>query len=299
MTLPTEEPLALSTERLPAFFTSADAYAALWARRFTLLQASQLVLLLLAALGGATSWVFGDVEVSAWCSVAALTTALVLRLTQSQLDPEGKWYEGRAAAESTKTLAWRFAIAAHPFPADMDDAEARRLFATRLRGVAGILAHIDQPASGHQITDAMWAVRRSTLPERIDAYATGRIDDQLRWYGARAMANGRAAFRWGTLAAVVELGALIAAVLRLASHIEFDWLGILSTAAAGVVAWLQTRQHEMLARAYAVASHELLAIRDTIDEDDTEEGWASTANDAEAAISREHTMWLASRTGRT
>lgn len=127
------------------------------------------------------------------------------------------------------------------------------------------------------------------------AYANGRIQVQQTWYSAKATSHRRLAAMWGIITAVIELGGLVAAVLRLASAIEFDWLGILSTIAAGIVAWLQTQQHEHLARAYAIASHELSAISDTLHVVRSEDNWAALAEDAEAAISREHTLWLASR----
>jgi hypothetical protein len=58
---------------------------------------------------------------------------------------------------------------------------------------------------------------------------------------------------------------------------------------------MQTKQFEPLGNAYAVAAHELGAIRARLDVHRTEREWAQFVSDAERAISREHTLWSASR----
>ena len=80
-----------------------------------------------------------------------------------------------------------------------------------------------------------------------------------------------------------------------AGLIEFDVLGVCATLAAAIGAWLEMGQHESLARAYAIAAHELAAIRDLVPWQETEEDWAQFVGSAEEAVSREHTMWRASR----
>lgn len=279
---------------LPAFFRSADRQARVWQRWFQRVQIAQILLLILVAIGGATAWRLGSVEVSAWIGAVALGGALLLRLMQSQSRPEERWYEGRAAAESAKTVSWRFAVGAEPFPARLGDVEAGERLVEQLREFAGALPTISEPAgTAQQITVAMRATRAAPLPERIRTYRTGRLDDQLRWYSDRAAWNRRQALGWGIAVAGLEIAALVAALLRLATSVELDWLGIFATAATGVVAWLQIGQHEQLARAYSIASHELACIRDLVRDDMDEAAWAALVDQAEAAISREHTLWLA------
>ena len=61
-------------------------------------------------------------------------------------------------------------------------------------------------------------------------------------------------------------------------------------------AWVAVKQFSPLASAYAVATKELGIQASrllTVDEKD----WPLLAADAEEAISREHTTWLASRIG--
>ena len=66
--------------------------------------------------------------------------------------------------------------------------------------------------------------------------------------------------------------------------------------AAVAVAWLSLKQHSSLSSAYAIAARELNLVHEQVRTAQTEAEWALRVNDAEEAISREHTMWRASRT---
>jgi SMODS and SLOG-associating 2TM effector domain 1 len=63
----------------------------------------------------------------------------------------------------------------------------------------------------------------------------------------------------------------------------------------GALAWLQIKQYSSLAESYSVAAHELSLIESLLDASYTEDSWAHFVNEAENAISREHTTWRARR----
>ena len=94
--------------------------------------------------------------------------------------------------------------------------------------------------------------------------------------------------------AIQSLG-LGGALLKGTGLIDFDALGILAAAAASVLAWLQIKQHATLAQSYSHAAHELSTIGALIDSVQSEAEWGRFVNDAENAISREHTAWRARR----
>nr|WP_275934633.1 SLATT domain-containing protein [Curtobacterium citreum] len=69
------------------------------------------------------------------------------------------------------------------------------------------------------------------------------------------------------------------------------------TAAAFIgagAAWLALKQHTTLESAYSLTAAELQKQDATLTSA-TKDEWAAALADAEEAISREHTMWLASR----
>lgn len=220
-------------------------------------------------------------RMATWVAVA-FGLALVLELAAALRRPEREWYGARAGAESVKTLAWRYAMGAAPFPRDVADPDA--LFARR---VHDILGHSDHA------TDAMRDARASSLEARRALYRRERVADQLQWYERKAHQNERRARAWSVVLVLVEAGAFVAALLRAMGKIDFDLFGIVGTLGAAAAAWTQTRQHATLAAAYAVAAKELGMVAERIDDARDEAEWARFVADAEDAMSREHTMWRA------
>jgi len=83
---------------------------------------------------------------------------------------------------------------------------------------------------------------------------------------------------------------------RLFGGWSFDLAGVLAAAIGAGAAWLALKQHTTLRAAYALTAAELekqIATLSSTSDDD----WPKSVADAEEAISREHTMWLASRGG--
>jgi hypothetical protein len=138
-------------------------------------------------------------------------------------------------------------------------------------------------------------LRRSPLEERKQAYLTGRVVDQQRWYGQKATFNRARAHLWRLTLIGLEMLGLTAAILRAFDIVRIDLPGILAAMVASGAAWLAVRQHDSLARAYAFAANELIIAKSRLEAVTEEAAWSVEVADAEEAISREHTMWRASR----
>src|SRR5262249_42639448 len=151
--------VALRDEDLPELFRAADRASGTAQRRFLRSSGTQLTLLGAAALAGAASSSFRWLQAVA---LAALSSAAVLKTPLSTTKPDRVWYEGRAAAESAKTLAWRYAVGGAPFPIDGQPVVAAKLFMTRLSDLVRPLREVTLiPAVEResQITGAMEALR--------------------------------------------------------------------------------------------------------------------------------------------
>lgn len=281
----------------PAFYYAVSRASKAGQDRYMQAIRVRLTALVLAAVGGAISWRVGPVEVLAWLALLGFVIALAAEVVIFALHPDQVWYEGRAAAESAKTLSWRYAVAGGPFPAHFGEREADTAFLTQLLAVTRDLkSSFPPPAPGgmSQVTDEMRALRSKSFAERKSVYLSARIDDQREWYGAKS----RAADHHNTMFLLATIGfeflGILAATLRVANVIEFDLLGIVAAVVAGVASWAQTRQYGSIARAYSIASNELATIRSqaaSVSEPD----WPRFVDGAEEAISREHTLWRASR----
>jgi SMODS and SLOG-associating 2TM effector domain 3/SMODS and SLOG-associating 2TM effector domain 1 len=280
---------------LPAAFRSGDL-ASLTGQRQALAQVRWTLWLgIIAAAAGIASWRVGeaDLDVLAAVGVAAFIGALILTIRLRAQGSEARWYRGRAIAESVKTLAWRYAVGGDPFGSESTtdvDAEFVQRVKDVIKGASDVWL---VPIAGEQITDAMRDLRTRPLSDRRDAYITGRVNDQEGWYTGRAQANQRSAGKWSGIAVAMNVAGVAAAVSRLVGWTDVDLLGVAAAAAGGATAWAQLRQHHVLATSYALAAQELSLVRAKLRSVTDERAWALAVSDAEEAISREHTMWLA------
>lgn len=77
---------------------------------------------------------------------------------------------------------------------------------------------------------------------------------------------------------------------------QANYLPLLAAVVAAVFAWLQLKRHQELAKAYGVAALELGTMLGRISECDSADRLAAFVEEAEEAMSREHTLWRARRT---
>jgi hypothetical protein len=264
----------------------------------------ELTFLVLAASFAVVPWELdvGDNEIAigALAAFVFFALALLLSMRVTSDNSAASWYRGRAAAESTKTTAWRYAVGGDPFGTEMETREADRLFEERLESVLGGMSDISWrgASTGEQITAGMRALRAQPLGVRKEVYAHSRIADQEAWYDTNSRRNGRRAEIWSATALAANFAGLVAAALRVAEvpfFSDYDLLGIAAGFAAAATAWLQAKQFKVLATSYAVAAHELSLIALRLPHIDREEEWSAFVRDAETAISREHTLWLTRR----
>jgi SMODS and SLOG-associating 2TM effector domain 3/SMODS and SLOG-associating 2TM effector domain 1 len=280
----------------PALFRSADRESQRAQRSYLTSLRVRLGSLVVAAFGGAlTLTTAGGFQVGGGLAFLAFACALGAELFLATTSPLTTWYEGRAAAESAKTLAWRYMVRAEPFEVDDDvDKQFHAQTYSLLQDLRSISLGTEEPAA-QQITDKMRHVRALDFNERRQVYLADRIADQQRWYSEKARWNDRRARGWVLVSIVLEIAGLIGGALKAFGWINFDLLGFLAAAAGGVMAWIEAKQHRNLATAYGIASQELASIASELPTLHNEERWAAFVAQAEEAISREHTLWRASR----
>jgi hypothetical protein len=123
--------------------------------------------------------------------------------------------------------------------------------------------------------------------------------EQIDWYSHTATARDRSSRRWRSWALSGELVGVLAGTVKAAGVIPIDLLGVVSAAVAGMTAWFQAHRLDTEAAAYSLTAREIRHILSLLDENAEADDWAKFVDQAESAISREHTMWTAGRGGRS
>ena len=209
------------------------------------------------------------------------------------------WFDCRAIAESTKTATWRFMMKAAPFK---DDRTSYQTFIDLLRRIRK-----ERPFSPHDlaqsldtkaqsITDSMNIVRQKPFNERQNLYVVSRLRDQKTWYTDKAKFNSRKESCWFWNVLVLQILAVIFAIIRAASSsLPLNTVPLLMTCAAAAIAWIHVKRYSELTQSYSLAAQEL-GDQETIALNITEEAdFLELVEQVEETISREHTMWCVRR----
>lgn len=290
---------SISESDLPALHRAANTRSLAGQKQALRLTKLRLGAVVAAAAGGAATWDVGrhhDVRLAAWIAFVAFLTAGACEIALAIRRPDRVWYEGRAAAESVKTLTWRYMMRAESYETEARHVDQR--FVREIIEVLDNLATIAAPPAGPtdgQITTKMRDVRGLAFNDPRHVYLERRIREQQAWYSNKATSNATLGRYWIDASVLLEVAGMIGAALKAVDVIDFDFLGIFATAAAAAGAWAQAKQYQNLSTAYGVTSQELAAIASEIEVLTDESMWALFVAEAEEAISREHTLWRASR----
>ena len=277
----------------PALFHAADEASASAQRWFLRLSACRLWALVIVAGIAAFAGPFG--QLAAVIALAPISLAVICEVILLVKRPEQLWHQSRAVAESAKSLAWRYQVGGRPIGLRMTQEEADLELTERLRNILKEYRELElPPAHQDQVTRQMRTLRSLPLKERIWAYGKDRIGDQRAWYAEKSDWNRRRASQFQIGLIVIELAAFATAIVVAMSGTTIAAYSLLSALAIAGVGWLQIKQFRSIANSYALASHELAAISSTIGSINSETDWEEFVDRAEEAISREHTLWLAS-----
>ena len=161
---------------------------------------------LASAVGGIFSWHLGHLDLAAWLILGGFVAAFICELIILGIKPERIWYEGRAVAESIKTLAWRYAVCADPFPKRMTSPKAESEFRRRISSITNQVSdRIIFENSESVISSGMNSLRKLSYTERRDAYIKGRTLEQRQWYSQKARINQQRATASWILLTLVEV----------------------------------------------------------------------------------------------
>ncbi len=285
---------------LPEPFWFSDEASLAGQRQALRWYVGQITMLMLAAVVGTFNFHYKGLNLAPALSVLAFVGAWYFWDRLRAENPQARWYEGRAAAESVKTLAWKYVVRARPFAGPARSVDSDTAFEEQMAEVfqtfrgSPVIPEGTKPA----ITDEMRRVRGTPLSVRRDLYLQERVRAQRTWYLSRADLCDSEKAKWQLVSVMAIIVGGGFAVLQIFSVIPWHTLGMFTTFAASVTAWTQLKQFTPLASAYRLAAGELDDIevqltRLDLNAPGAEEAWSKQSRDAEDAVSREHTTWRA------
>lgn len=296
------QPAEFDHSDYPAIFRAADAASVSAQKNYLRLTRSVLALLVAGAASAASS---GAIQCArpelAVASTVLLAASLLLTGCLRVAKFEEVWYGGRAVAESVKSMTWRYVMGADPYPIGLALAEAEKKFLSELEFVVKERKRLafgfgGEVAEGPQITKRMREVRAVPVDRRKNIYVSERVSGQRHWYGIKAKFNRAHEYKYFIAVALCQLFALVAAIELVRSpESSIKLTGFFTSLASALIAWLQVRQYKELAQSYSVAELELGFVQERAKHVVTDGDLSSFVADAENAISREHTLWVARR----
>jgi SMODS and SLOG-associating 2TM effector domain 3/SMODS and SLOG-associating 2TM effector domain 1 len=283
---------------MPHLFQAADKASLQAQRSYIGGTRTRLLVLGAAAVIGICSWRVGSgrIDVLGILGVVAFVIATVADLSIWKSRPDKAWYDGRAVAESAKTLAWKFAVGALPFPVEMDLADARRALVLRLQSVREEFPGLElDPSTAPAISDWMLEQRGSGFDDRRESYLAARIGDQKLWYSTKAALSKKRSKQWRSVLVVFEITGAITSLIAALVEGTATLSPAFAALTVAIVAWIETKQYDFNARAYSAAISDLVNAEEKLKLAEDESSWAREVDDAEEAISREHVVWRATR----
>ncbi len=266
--------LRLTDEDLPGLFEAADSASVLGQRRYLGMTRWRLWLAIVAAAFGVFPVKVGVVDLAAIATALALVGVVLIEIGLRTEKPEERRYDGRALAESAKSLAWRFSVGAAPFPRSGNEKATEQQFADQLRRLLSDAPDTGIRASGRGgVTEGMRRLRAADLAARRSSYLEHRVDDQRAWYMRKSDENERQSRKWQTGLFVIEGAGIAAAVARAVGFVQLDLAGVVAALIAAGAAWSGMRQLDKLARAYAFAANDLAIVRDRLASATGESDW--------------------------
>lgn len=284
----------------PILFKIADEKSNSSQKKFININLSILVLLILSSLSSIFSTQISAPESIIIFCTCCLILSMLLNLFILFFKPEKSWYEGRAIAESVKTLTWKLITGTTPFDLSLTNKEYQSIFEENLKKIIGqkkdffVLIGKKYP-NENMVSDEMIEIRKSSFEERKKIYLEARIQNQINWYSTNSKKNSKNKnITFIFMIGFQTLGILFF-ILELYSLIEFSFTSISIAVTSILLTWLQLKRFQELTESYAITAMELKFIKDKSKFISNDSELAKYVDDSETAISREHTLWLARR----
>lgn len=226
---------------------------------------------------------------------------IIRQLLATKKEFEKKWFAFRAVAESIKSLAWQYGMACGNF--SESNLDACKLFLQRIKRIKEIFqinpdTETISIESSNDLKQSMLEVRKLGWQDKRNIYIKERLEDQIKWYTNKAKINKKKSDLYDWTIIILQIVGILICLVLLFIHPIVNGASALAftvTLIVSIIGWSRSKQHAELVEPYLNAARELNDIRQEINLAGGEADFQILIEEAEQAISREHTMWLAKR----
>lgn len=254
---------------------------------------------LLSLIVGAIISMCGNSVLTNSISLVLFLLSATLYVISKILNPLDLWYNGRAVAESVKSMTWKWMMMAEPYPyktpgtASMD---LQKDLQSLLKQNDTLFKHYqnDEDDNFYSISDKMREIRNATTREKLTFYNKNRVHNQLKWYRkkSRIFRNMHIVF-----SIVVILCYIIIIILMIINIINPKIqlpIELISAIVAALISWTESKKYDELSCAYSLAVNDISIINNHLLEGQVGDNEVSEyVINSENAFSREHTQWIA------
>lgn len=229
----------------------------------------------------------------------AVTTAVLGKeiFNSTQKKYADSWYDSRAAAESIKTVYFRYLTCADPFRTEIPRDEAEEALLTRLEtvllGLGKSVVQKDQLIE-RSVLDWAWSRRTEPLSARMEFYLSERIEDQLNWYSSKSSILTKLAERIKIVSIASTMVSLFFAIVSIFLQGVSGIGGFFLIFAVLIFGFGEVQGYKN-AHSYKVTHAEILEAKIEIQAIKDDQRWSEYVDDIEEAFSREHVTWRASK----
>jgi hypothetical protein len=293
----------LESPKYPAIYEESDSCASSnQSKHFWVLRVKVGLLLAVAAIAAFTwNQELGFKNAAGIIIGTVLMTSMVLTAIVDSKRFDRIWFSSRAVAESVKKESWLFMMKTKPYDGVLPEPKTEELFLDRLQQILQSQSSICSELALHskegtQITDQMRNARNQKIDDRLAYYLANRVRFEQQWYKNKSKWNQIREFRWFVLTWVLQLAAAALAFITIFfTGLILNPVGIITTAGAGTLSWMNARSYRELSQSYGLVAQRLSILGERKREASTEEELSEIVTDLEQAISGEHTIWLARR----
>lgn len=213
-------------------------------------------------------------------------------------DPLKLWYNGRAVAESVKSMTWKWMMAAEPYHNNILETASKEFqgdLHKLLKQNETIFSHYhDDEGFYYSISDKMKEVRNAPTKDKLSFYNLNRIKDQLEWYRKKAKTLRTTYIKYSIIVVLCYLFIIVSMIIKISKPNMTLPTELISAIVAAILSWMEAKKYNELSCAYSLAVNDISIINANMLEGEvTDREISEYVINSENAFSREHTQWIA------